>query len=518
MNCIYAKAELNNSAFQSLQKSNMVLRVVIKEIIDNALGAAIFGCKCIICIIVWTDTCGINLSIADWGKGLAPENFSRLISLGHKDNAEGNDFCQYGIGGTLAVLKALEKCSEYQFASHVDDKPWYALCATETFTKTMPVEELAGMPNIDSKAWQEVIATRGEPSTIVTLKGIDKKYAAAMFGRRKRTVTAEQLREAVIELISFDYRGLLKNDPMTNQPKLEAIVAGVARRGFAGNVFVQPATLPFSDAKQEHISISTGKENNYEIRVDFGRINETARETAIFGMPMSYNFEVSEAGQGCHLFVGGKKICTVPFGSIFSDAKNPAPTHPRYNQVGLVVDIPQPLRDELSLKFDKSAIDENCTFVQNLYKELRRKVNIKPLINDAVSTTKDMRDKYMAFLSMQPGREWECQPCMAILGGREFTDLYCRDKKSGFALLVKFVATSTNNPSIKDARELRYAQAYLMDKGYAVDELVLISKRDNSCLRKALEADKFRLVNKETGVIYDADITFKTAADFGWSV
>ena len=37
-------------------------------------------------------------------------------------------------------------------------------------------------------------------------------------------------------------------------------------------------------------------------------------------------------------------------------------------------------------------------------------------------------------------------------------------------------------------------------------------------MRKALEADKFRLVNKETGVMYDGDITFKTAADFGWSI
>lgn len=107
---------------------------------------------------------------------------------------------------------------------------------------------------------------------------------------------------------------------------------------------------------------------------------------------------------------------------------------------------------------------------------------------------------------------------MAVLGGREFTDLYCRDKNSGYGLIVKFVATSSNNPSIKDARELRYAQAYMVDSGFRVDELVLISKKDNTCLRKALEADKFRLVNKETGVMYDGDITFKTATDFGWSI
>lgn len=513
----YVHSKINKTAFDSMKQTGMDCETVIKEISDNGAGSG----SPLLCYIARTnqdDHSKLDLSIADWGAGLAPKEFGRLISFGHDSSAEGNDFCQYGIGGTLAILKALEKSNSYQFASHVAGGSWYAMNATKTLKQTMPVEELPGMPVIDSKGWNEVVATHGEPSTIVTIKGIEKKFAAAMVGTRKRVINAEQFREAVISTISLFYRGLLMRDPMTNKPKLEVIVVDVSRRGFSGNVYVQPATLPFSDTKTENFTVYSGKETGYDVKVTYGRINKEARETAIFGMPMTKAFEISEAGQGCHLFVGGKEICKIPFNNIYSEASKAAPSHPRFNQVGMVVDLPMEVRDSLSLKFDKSAIDETTRFVQNLYKELRRRVNIKPYLNDTVSTTRDMRNKYMSFLSMQPGRDWECQPCMAVLGGREFTDLYCRDKNSGYGLIVKFVATSSNNPSIKDARELRYAQAYMVDSGFRVDELVLISKKDNTCLRKALEADKFRLVNKETGVMYDGGITFKTAADFGWSI
>ena len=152
----YVHSKINKTAFDSMKQTGMDCETVIKEISDNGAGSG----SPLLCYIARTnqdDHSKLDLSIADWGAGLAPKEFGRLISFGHDSSAEGNDFCQYGIGGTLAILKVLEKSSSYQFASHVAGGSWYAMNATKTLKQTMPVEELPGMPVIDSKGWNEVV-------------------------------------------------------------------------------------------------------------------------------------------------------------------------------------------------------------------------------------------------------------------------------------------------------------------------------------------------------------------------
>lgn len=512
-------AELSNHGLQSLGSSNTGIDRIITEFINNGIGATEEDSARIV-LATWKTGDMFNLAISDYGKGLARDDFGRLISLGHKDtvghqkDTEATQLNQFGVGGTFCICSLVSNMGvTYSFTSTTDGKELNQLVISGAVKKNMTGVKVNAFPEVGDNEYEKVVKKYGMPSTMVLLENIDRKYMCSLFGGRKSNPSEKEVRRALVELCAVTYRGLLKSG------RVEIIVCSHLIEGRRSNRPISPVQLPFdntiSPARPKYITVG-----NLKVACHVGRIDENARLNALDGSPLRKEFEISEAGQGIRLDVDGVYICKLPFTKVYSkkDDESFALTHPSYNRVGLVVELPAEARDLIGLRYDKSNVDMNTPFMQALCLGLREHVNIERFRNHAaVKDANEMRKKFMLQNDVAIG-SGKCTyfTDVAVTGGRGKVDLYYVNSETNRGTLVKFVANKKRGPLFSDYTELLFNAAAMREEGKVVSDLRIISLCPNESLEAAIGANVIIPMNKNTKTAYEFPCLVQTAADFGW--